>query len=101
MRAAAGAEASVSACPQDPANAGDRAEQLEVATQCLSDAFEIDGNTAPELTLAEVYEAGMKALVRRTQLSTPPSLTISLPRKHRQLLLPCQPPSLLYVSVEW
>ena len=50
---------------QDPANAGDRAEQLEVASQCLCDAFDIDGSTEPEFSLAEVYEAGMAALVRR------------------------------------
>lgn len=51
-------------CSQDPANAGDRAEQLEVASQCLSDAFEIDDSTPPDFSLAEVYEAGINSLVR-------------------------------------
>ena len=51
--------------PQEPANEGERAEQLEVASQCLCDAFEIDLDAAaPEFSLAEIYRAGVESLVR-------------------------------------
>jgi len=50
---------------QVPANEGERAEQLEVASQCLCDAFEIDLDAAaPEFSLAEIYRAGVESLVR-------------------------------------
>ena len=72
---------------QDPANAGDRAEQLEVASQCLCDAFDIDASTEPEFSLAEVYEAGMAALVRRVSNRR----SGSVDRGSHQLLLLHQP----------
>ena len=49
---------------QDPVNAGDVAEQLEVASQCMCDAYEIESVAAPEFSLADIYAAGLKSLVR-------------------------------------
>ena len=74
------------AAAQVPANEGERAEQLEVASQCLCDAFEIELEAAaPEFSLAEIYRAGVESLVRR-----PCSACSSLPLSARRACGPAR-----------